>query len=200
MIFYASTNSLNHSPHTRMRPRIVQNVCLGRRAGDILVRSFRLLATKAHSRYLPDVRTTTRWVGNRVQRLGRLHRRSNPYEAMVKNYRMGAPAPAHALMFVTSCLVESSPQWHMAPLQASQHTNNTAELSRIIEALQFLSSLGPVSASTRVRVFVVHPQHADDVCLGPVQSQTIACLAHIAPHFAATEGTWEMSADHTAVL
>ena len=87
----------------------------------------------------------------------------------------------------------------MAPLQASQHTNNTAELSGISKHFSSSVHWDPFR-DTRVRVFVVHPQHADDVCLGPVQSQTIACLAHIAPHFAATEGTWEMSADHTAVL
>ena len=85
----------------------------------------------------------------------------------------------------------------MAPLQASQHTNNTAELSGIIEALQLLSLLGPVPRALACVYLLFTPQHADDVCLGPVQSQTIACLAHIAPHFAATEGTCEMTVQTT---
>ena len=42
----------------------LQNACLGRRADDIVVCNFRLLALKANYRSLPNVRTTTRLIGD----------------------------------------------------------------------------------------------------------------------------------------
>ena len=42
----------------------LQNVCLGQRAGDILVRTFGRLVPKANHRNLPNVRTTTRLVSD----------------------------------------------------------------------------------------------------------------------------------------
>ena len=60
---------------------------------------------------------------------------------------------------------------HVAFAGASQHTDNTAELSGMMVSLLFLSLLEPVPRGSHARIF--HgPRHAADVCFGYVQSQT----------------------------
>ena len=45
---------------------------------------------------------------------------------------------------------------HLAYAFANQQNNNTAELSGIVEALQFLLPLGPVPREARVFIFSIH--------------------------------------------
>ena len=89
---------------------------------------------------------------------------------------------------------------------ASQHTNNTARLSGIIESLHFLSLLGSVPRASHACISY-DPRHAANVCLGSVQSRTnvrlgVTCqklllqvhasVSHCATH-TAMEGMWAIT-------
>ena len=110
------------------------NVCLGRRAGDILVHNFRLLAPKATCRLVGD--EFRGWV---IFTDGGTHTRdeetSAGWTAIARS-----PFGVRYVMFGPVITAEA----HVAFAGASQHTNNTAELSGITEALHFLSLMGPV--------------------------------------------------------
>ena len=67
------------------------------------------------------------------------------------------------------CLARSSQPKHISRMQG-HHSNNTTELSSIIEALSFLEPHGPVARDSQACIF--HDcRHAASICLGTVQSR-----------------------------
>ena len=60
---------------------------------------------------------------------------------------------------------------HLAYAGARLHTNNTAELSSIIEALSFWEPAGPVSRGSQACIFY-DSKHAADTCMGMIQART----------------------------
>ena len=75
-----------------------------------------------------------------------------PILTMEEQRRDGVPSPTHARVYVTSRPVITA-EAHVAYAGASQHTNNTAELSGIVESLCFLSSVGPVPRGSQACIF-----------------------------------------------
>ena len=70
-----------------------QHVCLGRRAGDLLIHNFSLLATKANYRHLFNVHTTTHlWAASSE---GPYSPMEQPTQVMGKHLFGGAPVPVH---------------------------------------------------------------------------------------------------------
>ena len=64
-----------------------------------------------------------------------------------------------------------SRQKHISHTQARIHSNNTAEMSAIIEALSFLGPHGPVARDAHSCVFH-DSKHAAGVCLGTILART----------------------------
>ena len=67
-----------------------------------------------------------------------------------------------------SCLVQLS---RLKPILYAIHSNNTAEMSGIIEALSFSRARGPVARDACSCVFY-DSQHAAGVCLGTIHART----------------------------
>ena len=60
---------------------------------------------------------------------------------------------------------------HLAHAGARTHSNNTAEMSAIVEALSFLGPRGPVACDACSCVFY-DSKHAASVCLGTIYART----------------------------
>ena len=67
---------------------------------------------------------------------------------MVKLQPVGAPSPLTRWMYVMFGPVVTT-EAHLAYAGARIHTNSTAELSSIIEALSFLGPAGPVTRGSQ---------------------------------------------------
>ena len=65
---------------------------------------------------------------------------------------------------------------HLAFAGARIHSNNTAEMSAMIEALSFLGPHGPVARDANSCIFN-DPKHAAGICLGTIQARTHVQLA-----------------------
>ena len=65
---------------------------------------------------------------------------------------------------------------HLAFSAARTHSNNTAEMTAMIEALSFLGPHGPVARDV-VSCFFYDSKHAAGVCLGTIQARTHVQLA-----------------------
>ena len=65
---------------------------------------------------------------------------------------------------------------HLAFSGARTHSNNTAEMTTMIEALSFLGPRGPVTRDEGSRIFY-DSMHAAGICLGTIQARTYAQLA-----------------------
>ena len=65
---------------------------------------------------------------------------------------------------------------HLAFSGARTHSNNTAEMTAMIEALSFLGPHGPVARDKQSCIYY-DSQHAAGVCLGTIQARTPVQLA-----------------------
>ena len=65
---------------------------------------------------------------------------------------------------------------HLAFSGARTHSNNTAEMTAMFEALSFLGSRGPVTHDEQSRI-VHDSMHAAGICLGTIQARSHVQLA-----------------------
>ena len=65
---------------------------------------------------------------------------------------------------------------HLVFSGARTHSNNTAEMTAMIEALSFFGPFGPVAWDVEL-CFYVDSKHAAGVCLGTIQARTHVQLA-----------------------
>ena len=65
---------------------------------------------------------------------------------------------------------------HLAFSGTRTHSNNTAEMTAMIEAFSFLGSRGPVAHDEESRIFY-DSMHAAGICLGTIQARTHVQLA-----------------------
>ena len=65
---------------------------------------------------------------------------------------------------------------HHAFYGARAHSNNTAEITAMIEALSFLGPHGPVARDEQSCIYF-YSEHAAGVCLGTIQARTYVQLA-----------------------
>ena len=82
-----------------------------------------------------------------------------------------SPSGACCVMFRSVTTFEA----HTADAGASQHTNNTVELSGFVEALQFILPQEPAPRGARACIFF-ESQDAADVCFGSIQPWSDVCL------------------------
>ena len=67
---------------------------------------------------------------------------------------------------------------HLAFSDARTHSNKTAEMTAMIEALSFLGPYGPVARDEQSFIYY-DSQHAAGVCLGTIQAHTCAAGARM---------------------
>ena len=67
-------------------------------------------------------------------------------------------------------------EYHLAFSGARIHSNNTAEMTAVIEAFSFLGSRGPVARDEQSRI-LDDSMHAAGICLGTIQARTHVQLA-----------------------
>ena len=70
----------------------------------------------------------------------------------------------------------STTEAHLAFSGARTHSNNTAEMTAMIEALSFLGPHGPVARDEQSCIFC-DSMHAAGICLGTIQARTHVQLA-----------------------
>ena len=81
----------------------------------------------------------------------------------------------HGRIYVMFGLVITT-EAHLAFSVARTHSNNTAGMTAMIEALLFLGSRGPVTHDEQSRIFY-DSMHAVGICLGTIQARTHVQLA-----------------------
>ena len=170
-----------------------QATCLSRRMPAILVhayqatsltrhmpavprKNFHLPKPNARYPYLPDARSATRQRGNDFR-----------FWAI---YTHGSTSVVDGETFAGWSVIARSPhgridiifgpvittEAHLAFSGARTHSNNTAEMTAMIEALSFLGPCGPVARDANSCIYY-DSKHAVGVCLGTIQARTHVQLA-----------------------
>ena len=138
---------------------------------------FRLPKPKARYPHLLNARSTTR-------------ERGNDFRGWAIYFSDGGTRVENAQTFAEWCVIARShhgridvmfglvitAETHSAFSGVRTNSNNTAEMSAIIEALSFLGPRGPVVRDVESCIFF-DPQHIVGVCLGTIQARTHVQLA-----------------------
>ena len=134
---------------------------------------------------------------------------------MAKPQLDGAPSPALHMRLKIMFGPVITTEAHLAHAGAILHSNNTAELWNVVEALSFLGPHGPVAPDSQACIFH-DSRHAASICLGTVQSRANVSLGltcqrvllqiqlrlrftvqHIYSH---AQNSWNECADRAAAL
>ena len=145
--------------------------CLAGRHPVVPHQKFRLPAAKAWYPHLPNARTITRERGNDFQGWAVYTdgcTRLTDGETLV-GWGAVARSP-HGMINVMFGPVVTT-EAHLAYVGARSHSNNTAEMSAIVEALSFLGPLGPV-AHDACSCVLYDSKRAAGVCLGTIHART----------------------------
>ena len=156
-----------------------QVTCLTRHMPAVPRLNFRLPKPKARYPHLPNVRITTRERGNDFQ--GWSFHTDGSTRLVNGETVAGWCAIArshHGSIFYVYIMFGPvvTTKAHLAVAGARTHSNNTAEMSAMIEALSFLGPLCPVARDANSCIYY-DSKHAAGVCLGTVQARTHVQLA-----------------------
>ena len=155
---------------------VYQVTCLTRHMPAVPRLNFRLSKPKARYPHLSNSRTTTRERGNYFQGWAIYTDGGIRLADGETLAEWGAVARSpHGridVMFGPVITTEA----HLAFAGARTQSNNTAEMSAMVEALFFLGPHGPVHRNANSCVFY-DSEHAAGVCLGTIQARTHVQLA-----------------------
>ena len=135
--------------------------------------NFRLPKPKARYPRFPNVRTTTRERGNDFQIYTDGGTRVVDGETFA-GWGAFARCPNERMVIMIGPVVTT--QAHLAFSGDRSHTNNTGEMSAMIEALSFLGPFGPLARDAISCIFY-DSKHAAGLCLGTIQARTRVQLA-----------------------
>ena len=125
-----------------------QLICLTRRIPVVLSQHFRVVAAKARNPHLPNIRTTTRDKGNNFQGWAICTDGGTPLvhgETLAGSCVIARSHPGRIdVMFGPVLTTEAG----LALAGARTHSNNTVEMTAMIEALSFLGPHGPIARDT----------------------------------------------------
>ena len=153
-----------------------QATCLARHMPAVQHQNFRLPKPNARYPYLPNARSATRERGNDFR--GWAFKTDGGARVVDGETLAGWSVISRSLhgridvMFGPVVTTKA----HLAFSGAKTQSNNTAEMTAMIEALSFLSPHGPV-ASDEQSCICDDSQHAAGVCLGTIQARTHGELA-----------------------
>ena len=153
-----------------------QATCLAQHFPGVPHHTFRLPKPNARYPHLPNVRITTR-------------ERGNDFQAWAI-YTDGCTRVVDGETFAGWSAIARSPdgridimfgpvvttEAHLAFSGARTHSNNTAEMTAMIEALSFLGPHGPVTGDEQSCIYY-DSMHAAGICLGTIQARTHVQLA-----------------------
>ena len=153
-----------------------QATCLTRHMPAILEKKFRKPKPKARYPHLPNARSTTSERDNDFRGWA-IHTdggtRAENGETFAGWYVIArSPYGRIDMMFGPVITTEAHPAFS----GARTHSNNTAEMSAMIEALSFLGPRGPVARDVDSCIYD-DSKHAAGVCLGTIQARTHVQLA-----------------------
>ena len=153
-----------------------QATCLTTHMLAVPHQNFRLPKPKTRYPYLPNARSTTRERGNDFRGWAIY---TNGGTRVVDGETLAgwgvisrSPHGRIDVMFGPVVTTEA----HLAFSGAKTQSNNTAEMTVMIEALSFLGPHGPVARDEQSCIFS-DSQHAAGVCLGTIQARTHVQLA-----------------------
>ena len=153
-----------------------QATCLARHMPAVPRLNFRLPKPKARYPHLPMVRTTTRERGNDFQGWATF---SDGSTRVVDGETLAGWVPSLDLTMERIDIMfgpVNTTEAHLAFSGARTHSNNTTEMTAMVEALSFLGPRGPVARHTNSCISY-DSKHAAGVCLGTIQSRTHVQLA-----------------------
>ena len=139
----------------------------------VLHDTFRLPKPKSRYPYLPNDRSIT-------------SERDNDYHGWA-NYTDGGTRVVDGETLAGWCVISRSPMGELMSclvpslpprliLLSLVHSNNTAEMTAVIEALSFLGPRGPVTRDEQPCIYY-ESMHAAGICLGTIQARTHVQLA-----------------------
>ena len=153
-----------------------QVLCLTRHVPTAPCLNFRLPKTNARYPHLPNVRATTRERGNDFQGWAIF---SDDGTRVVDGETLAGwgviARSLHGRIDIVFGPVITT-ETHIAFSGARAHSNTTAEMTAMIEALSFLGPRGPDTHETSSCIYY-DSKHAAGVCLGTVQARTHVQLA-----------------------
>ena len=140
-------------------------ICLTRQMPAVLSLRFRLPSAKARYPHLSIVRTTTRDGGNDFQD-GTIYT-----DGSTRFAGRSAVTRSHHGRMVVLCGPVITTEAHLAFTGARTHSNNTAEMTAMIEGPVLSWPHGPVARDAN-SCFFHDSNHAAGICLGTVQART----------------------------
>ena len=153
-----------------------QATCLARHMPAVPHQNFRLPKPNARYPYLPNARSTTRERGNDYRGWASY---TDGGARVVDGETLGGwsviSRSLHRRIDVMFGPVVTT-EAHLAFSGAKTQSNNTAEMTAMIEALSFLGPHGPVARDEQSCIRY-DSQHAVGVCLGTIQARTHVQLA-----------------------
>ena len=138
--------------------------------------NFRLAKPKARCPHLSNIRTTTRERGNDFQGWAIYTDGCTRLVDGETSAGWGAIARSHHGRKDVLLGPVITTEAHLAFAGARTHSNNTTEMSAMIEALSFLGPFGPVARDANSCIYY-DSKHAAGVCLGTIQARTHVQLA-----------------------
>ena len=177
-----------------------QAMCLTRHMPSILRQNLRLPKPKARHPHLPNARSTTRERGNDFRGWAIY---TDGGTRVVNGETFAGWVSLHDLSVeeLMSCLVLLSPPRLILP---RTHSNNTAEMSAMIEALSFLGPRCPIARDVESCIYY-DSKHAAGVCLALACQRSMLCaqyrlrltMQHVYGH---TGNLGNECADHATAL
>ena len=153
-----------------------QATCLTRHMSAIPCQNFRLPKPKARYPYLPNARSITRERGNDIRGWAICTDGGTPdiYGETFAGWGVIARSPQSTIdvMFGPVVTIETRPAFS----GAKAPSNNTAEMTAMIEALCILGPRGTVARDVEACIYY-DSKHAAGVCLGTIRARTHVQLA-----------------------
>ena len=141
-------------------------------------RSFRLPKPKSRYPHLPNDRSITRELGNdyhgwAIETDGGTRVVDGE---ILAGWSVISRSPRGRIIVLFGPVITN--EAHPAFSGARTHSNNTAEMTAMIEALSFLGPRGPVTPDEQSRIYY-DSMHAAGICLGTIQARTHVQRSHV---------------------
>ena len=153
-----------------------QATCLARHIPAFQHQNFRPPKLEARYPYLPNARSITRERGNDYRGWA-LYTDGGTHVVdgeTLAGWSVISRSPHGRIDVMFGPVVTT--EAHPAFSGARTHSNNTAEMTAMIEALYFLGPHGPVTRDEQSRIYY-DSMHAAGICLGTIQARTHVQLA-----------------------
>ena len=154
-----------------------QTICLALHLPGVPHRSFRLPKPKSRYPHLPNDRSITRELGNDFHGVA-IYTDGGTRVVngeILAGWGVISRSP-RGRIFVLFGLVVTT-EAHLAFSGTRTHSNNTTEMTAMIEALSFLGPHCPLARDGQSCIYY-DSQHAAGVCLGTIQARTHMCNWH----------------------